>query len=127
MDRPLADDAVRRNRFRGAARIALPLAAVVTIIAMLPGWMRPTLTRARIRTAVVGVGPIDAIVSASGTVVPEVERVLSSPVDARLVRILKRPGAPVNSGEPVAELDLGDSRLALERIDGNLAITDNKQ
>jgi HlyD family secretion protein len=127
MDRPLPDDAVRGNRLRGAARIVLPLVAVATVIAMLPGWMRPTLTRARIRTAVVTMGPIEAVVSASGTVVPEVERILSSPVDARLLRILKRPGTAVNTGEPVAELDLGDSRLALERIDGNLAITDNKQ
>jgi HlyD family secretion protein len=127
MDRPLPDDAVRLNRLRGTARIVLPLVAVATVIAMLPGWMRPTLTRARIRTAIVTSGPIEAVVSASGTVVPEVERILSSPVDARLLRILKRPGTVVNRGEPVAELDLGDSRLALERIDGNLAITDNKQ
>ena len=127
MDRPLPDDTVRSNRLRGTARVALPLIAVATIIAMLPGWMRPTLSRARIRTAVVTMGPIEAVVSASGTVVPEVERILSSPVDARLLRTLKRPGTTVHSGEPVAELDLGDSRLALERIDGDLAISDNKQ
>jgi HlyD family secretion protein len=127
VDRALPDSQVRSNRLRGAIRIALPLTAIVTVIVMLPGWMRPTVSRVRIRTAVVTVGPIEAVVSASGTVVPDVERILSSPVDARLLRILKRPGTTVMSGEPVAELDLGESRLALERIDSDLAITDNKQ
>jgi HlyD family secretion protein len=105
----------------------MPIAAIVAVIVLLPGWMGPTVARARIRTAVVRTGPIEAVITASGTVVPEVERVLSSAVDARLLRVLKRPGAAVQKGEPVAELDLGESELAIERITGNLAIADNKQ
>ena len=127
MDRPLADSTVRRNRLVGAAKIALPVAALALVLALLPGWLRPSVSRARIRTAVAQSGPIEAVIAASGTVVPEIERILSSPVDALLLRVLKRPGAAVRAGEPVAELDLGDARLAIERIDGNLAITDNKQ
>ncbi len=127
MDRPLASSHVRRNRARQIAQVAAPLLALVTVIVLLPGWMRPALTRARIRTAIVTTGPIEAVITASGTVVPEIERALSSPVDAKLLRLLKQPGAPVQTGEPVAELDLTDSQLALERIAGTLAITDNTQ
>lgn len=127
MDRPLPDATLRSNRLRGATRIIVPVAAVIAVLAFLPGWMRPTVSRARIRTAPVQTQTIEAVISASGIVVPEVERILSSPVDARVLRILKRPGSDVNAGESIAELDLGDSLLALERIDGNLAITDNKQ
>jgi HlyD family secretion protein len=127
MDRPLPPTDLRRNRARQTAKIALPIVAMVTVVALLPGWLRPTLSRARIRTAIVKTGPIESVITASGTVVPEIERALSSPVDAKLLRLLKRPGAPVRAGEPVAELDLTESRLALEKIAGNLAITDNKQ
>lgn len=127
MDRPLATSHVRRHRARQIAPVAAPLLALVTVIVLLPGWMRPELTRARIRTAIVQVGPIEAVITASGTVVPEIERALSSPVDAKLLRLLKQPGAAVKTGEPVAELDLTESQLALERIAGTLAITDNKQ
>ena len=127
MDRPLTDTERRRNRLRGAVRVALPLAAVAVVLILLPGWMRPTVERTRIRTAMVQSGAIEAVISASGTVVPEIERALSSPVDAKLLRLLKRPGAPVRTGEPVAELDLTESRLALEKLAGSLAITDNKQ
>ena len=127
MDRALPETAARRHRLRSAAQVALPLAALIAIIALLPGWMRPTLTRARIRTAVVQAGPIEAVITASGTVMPEVERVLSSPVDARLLRLLARPGTEVKAGQPVAELDLRESRLAVARIASDLALAANKQ
>ena len=57
-----------------------------------PGWISPSVSRARLRTARVDAGPIEAVISASGTVLPEIEEVLSSPVDARVLRILERPG-----------------------------------
>lgn len=127
MDRPLTSAQVRSNRFRRMAAVGFPVVAFAAAIAFLPGWVRPSLDRARIRTAMVQSGPIEAVITASGTVVPEIERALSSPVDARLLRLLKRPGAAVRSGEPVAELDLTESRLAIEKLAGSLAITDNKQ
>jgi HlyD family secretion protein len=127
MDRPLTETERRRNRLRGAVKVALPLAALAIVLTLLPGWMRPTLERTRIRTAIVQSGAIEAVITASGTVVPEIERALSSPVDAKLLRLLKRPGAAIRTGEPVAELDLTESSLALEKLAGSLAITDNKQ
>src|SRR5688572_30827922 len=116
MDRSLPPDAVRRNRLTRAAQIAVPVAISIGALVLLPGWPRPTPDRTRIRPPNGTTGSLAAVASAAGTVVPAVGRVLSSPVDARLLRLLKRPGAPVTAGEPVAELDLSDSRLAIERI-----------
>jgi len=64
---------------------------------------------------------------ASGTVVPEVERVLSSPLDARVLRILQRPGAQLEVGTPVVELDTSDSALALDKIVKDLKVKENQQ
>ena len=127
MDRPLEDSQIRRYRIRQIAQVAVPAIALLIVIALLPGWIRPSVKRGSIRTAVARLGPIEAVITGSGTVVPEIERALSSPVDAKLLHLLKRPGAAVTAGEPVAELDLAESELTLERITGNLAITDNKQ
>ena len=127
MDRPLTDNQRRRNRVRGILQVAAPMVVVAVILILLPGWIRPTLDRTRIRTSRVQSGAIEAVIAASGTVVPEIERALSSPIDAKLLRLLKRPGTTVHAGEPVAELDLTESRLALEKLAGSLAITDNKQ
>jgi HlyD family secretion protein len=80
-----------------------------------------------IRTAKVDCGMIESGISASGTVVPEFEAVLSSPIDARVIRILKRTGDAVSSGDPIIELEMSNSQLAFERIHQNLALKQNEQ
>ena len=127
MDRPLPSAIRRANTVGRIFRIALPILGFTIVIAALPAWLQPSVSRARIRTATVVSGPIEAVITAGGTVVPEVERVLTSPFDARVVRILRRPGAIVQKGDAIAALDLGESTLALERILTDVRITDNQQ
>ena len=59
--------------------------------------------------------------------VPEVEEVVSSPVDARVVRILERAGAELQAGQPLVELDARESALAVDRLAQNLALKPNQQ
>ncbi len=127
MDRPLTPDAQRRDRLRRLLKIALPAALVLALIAWLPSWIRPSIAKTRIRTAVVDVGPLDASITATGTVAPEVERVISSPLDARVLRILNRPGASLQRGDPVVELDVSESVLALDNAIKDLRIKENQQ
>ena len=127
VDRPLAADVVSHARRRRVLQIALPLVIVALLVAWLPGRLRPSIPRARLRTARVTTGPIEAAIMATGTVVPEVERVLSSPLDARVLRILVRPGAQLEVGAPVVELDISESVLALEKIVKDLKVKENQQ
>jgi HlyD family secretion protein len=127
VDRELPPEIRRQDRLRKALQIVVPIVLVALLVAWLPGWLRPSLSRARIRTAVVTAGPIEAVIMASGTVVPEVERVLSSPLDARVLRLLGRPGAHLKQGDPVVELDVSESVLALEKLVKDLKIKDNQQ
>lgn len=127
MDRPL-DSRFRRTRL--IRRVALAAAVLVVLVIVFvwgPGWISPTLSRSRIRTARVDVGPIDAVITASGTVMPEVEEAISSPLDTRVVRILARAGAVLSPGQPLVELDSTEARLALERSTRNLALKQNEQ
>ncbi len=106
---------------------AVPIVAVAVLVAWLPDLLRPGVARARIRTARVTTGPVDAMIMAAGTIVPEIERVLSSPVDARVLRILKRPGARVERGDAVVELDTSESVLALDKLQSDLQVKENEQ
>jgi HlyD family secretion protein len=127
VDRPLPPEVERQDRLRRVVKIAVPVVLVAVVLAALPGWMRPSVARSRIRTARVTVGPIEAVITAGGTVTPEVERVLSSPLDARVLRILQRPGAHVKTGDPVVELDISESVLALDKVVKDLKIKENQQ
>jgi HlyD family secretion protein len=91
------------------------------------GLIRPSLKLAMVRTAVVDQGPVDASLSATGIVVPETEQVVSSPVDARLLRVLRKAGSTVKAGDPIVELDVNASVLAVDKLDQDLALKANQQ
>ena len=91
------------------------------------GLIRPSLKRSMVRTAQVDRGPVDASLSATGVVVPETEQVLSSPVDARLLRVVRKAGSTVKSGDAIVELDVNASVLAVDKLSQDLALKANQQ
>jgi HlyD family secretion protein len=109
MDRPVDPDFRKKQIIKRALLAVIGLAVMAVALISLPAWIKPSVSRNRIRTAVVERGSLEATMSASGTVVPEFEQVLSSPVDARIVKILKRPGVVLTKGEPIVELDISAS------------------
>jgi HlyD family secretion protein len=116
MDRELDTGFLRRRTVRRGLVIAGLAVAAVALFFGLPRWLRPSVDRATLRTGAVDRGPVEGIVEASGTVAPAFEKVLSSPVEARVVRVLKRPGERVEPGEEILELDVSSSRLELDRL-----------
>lgn len=118
----------RRARF---IRQGLSVGAAVVALGLAGSWgfglMRPSLKRSQVRVATVDAGPVDSSLSASGTVVPEVGQVLSSPVDARVLKVLKRAGSPVKAGDPVLSLDISAAVLAVEKLAQDMALTANQR
>lgn len=127
MDRDIDPAFRRRQIIKRIAVSAIIVSAVFSLLVWGPGWISPSISRARIRTARVETGSIESVITASGTVVPEFEQVLSSPIDARVVKILKRPGEIIAGGEPIVELDISQSRLALEKLDQQIQLKQNQQ
>ena len=127
MDRPIEEHVQRRRRVRRAGTVGAVLAVLAGALVWLPGLVRPSISRASVRTAVADAGPIEAVITATGTVVPEVEQVVSSPVDARVLRILKRTGARLEKGDPLVTLDISETQLAVDKLGQDLAIKQNQQ
>jgi HlyD family secretion protein len=121
MDRDLDAATRHRRRLRKLVVAAPWLAVGLALVFGLPRWLAPSLDRDLVRTARVDRGPVEATLVASGTVVPAFETVVSTPVDARVVRVLKRPGDPVAAGEEVLDLDFSAARLDLGRLEDRLA------
>lgn len=116
MDRPLEDREVRSRRIR-KVRTALVAAALLAGAWLgLGALLRPSISLARVRTGTVDAGPMTATLSAPGTVVPESERVVSSPIDSRILCVLVQPGAAVKAGAALVELDTTGPALAVERL-----------
>ena len=127
MDRPVDPSFLRRRRLKRIAASAAGLAAAVWLFLWLPGLIRPAVDRDRIRTAAVERGPVEETITASGTIVPEFEQILFSPIDTRLLRILEKPGAVLEKGQPIVELDLSGARHEVERRAEDLALKRNRR
>jgi HlyD family secretion protein len=127
MDRPLDTAYVTRRTTRRLVRGGVLVGGFVALVGAVPRLVRPTLHRSEIRTARVETGPVEATISATGTVVPEFEHVLSSPMDARVLRVLRKAGASLAPGEPILDLDVSEARLAHEKLVETLALKRNEE
>jgi HlyD family secretion protein len=127
VDRPI-ETSVRR---RAQLRRWLPVTAVLVVLASALVWgadlLRPSVRRDRVRTARVESGPLEASLTASGTVVPAVEHVISSPIDARVLAVLRRVGDPLKAGDAIVRLDTSDSELEAEKLRQGIALKGNEQ
>jgi HlyD family secretion protein len=127
VDRPLDPLVVRQQTRRRLAVGGTMLSLAAAGYLWLPGLLSPSLPRDAIRTAVVERGAVDAAISATGVVVPAIEQVITSPVEARVLRLIERPGATLAAGQPILELDVSQARLDVDTLTQDLAIKANSQ
>src|SRR5688572_15246979 len=121
MDREITPEARRKRVVQRVAIALIALAAVAFFFAATVEWLRPSLDRRRIQIARVERGAIAATVEANGTVVPLVERVVSSPVEARVLRVGRRPGDRVRAGDELLTLDTSASQLEAARLNDQVS------
>src|SRR5262249_34954471 len=107
----------RRTRLKTVARVAVPAAVGVLALAFLPGWLRPAVDRARLRTGRVERGAVEGTFTPAGRGGPACGTGVPSPAEARVLHLLVRPGGRVEAGKPLVELDLGALRLDAGRAD----------
>jgi len=121
MDREIAPEARQKRVLRTVAVSLVALAAVIFLFAAAIQWLRPSFDRRTIRTARVQRGAISATVEANGTVVPLAEQLISSPVEARVLRINRRAGDHVRPGDELLTLDTSASELEAARLRDQLS------
>jgi HlyD family secretion protein len=127
MDREIEVVIKRKRLLRRLALVAALSAFAAAAFIWGPRLIVPSLARVLIRTARVDIGRVEASITATGNVLPEFEQVISSPISARILKILKRPGAVLARGEPIIKLDLNESQLALEKLKQQIALKRNQQ
>ena len=127
MDREIAPDVRRRRMLRRVAAVVIAVAAIAFSFAATVQYLRPSVKRNDLLFARVERGSVDATLQGSGTIVPAVEQVVSSPVDARILRIERRAGDHVHAGDELMTLDTSASRLDVDRLSGSLATKQSEQ
>ena len=121
MDRDLTPEQHRARRASALAKAVL----LVGFIGAL-GWtghhfLSPSVKRSDLLVEVVERGPLEATVTASGTVVPRQQETVSSPVGAAVRAVLVSLGERVERGTVILQLDTTASQLELHNLEEHLA------
>ena len=125
MDRPIDPRIHRQRTLRRILLVTLAVAVVAILLALLLGWMRPSIKHDRIRTARAQSGEVTATLDASGLVVPESEFMLTAPLATRIISVLLPTGSSVKVGEPIMLLDSTEARRDLDRIQEQISLKEN--
>lgn len=126
MDREIAPEVRKRRVARRIAAAIVGVAALAFFFAASMHWLRPSIDRRDVRIARVERGPVEASIQANGTIIPLVERVVSSPVEARVLRVGRRAGDRVKAGDELIALDTAASRLDAARLSERVAQKENE-
>jgi HlyD family secretion protein len=121
-DRSLTADEQRRARLRGARPWLLGAAGLVVAYLVLRLVVTPSADRDDLRIARVEVGPVEAAIQVTGTVVPLLETVITSPAAARVVEVRHPAGDTVAAGETVVALDVAAEADAVRRAGDQVQI-----
>ncbi|HSP17306.1 MAG TPA: HlyD family efflux transporter periplasmic adaptor subunit [Thermoanaerobaculia bacterium] len=121
MDRPIQPDVRRRRLVRRVVPVAIGAAALIFFFAATVQFLRPSAKRRDLQFARVERGSVDATLQASGILEPAYEQVVSSPVEARVLRIDRRAGDRVHIGDGIVTLDTAATKLDLDRLDSQVA------
>ena len=88
--------------------------------------LEPSIDKASINVAVAEIGPIEASIAASGVVIPEYEVLITSPVNAKIEKVLHNAGETIEAGESILQLNKESSLVSYEKLNEEQQVNRNK-
>jgi HlyD family secretion protein len=125
MDRPLAAVHLKKRRQGLLFKLAGGLVVLLAAGYWFSGLFSHSVDRRMVRLFTAELGPVEASFLASGTVVPAYEQSLISPIDSRIMKVLRRAGDSLQAGDPVLLLDTDFVRISIRKTYDQLALKSN--
>lgn len=122
MDRKISKQIIKQRRDRKIVKISIISSLVVGGVVLLINFLNPKINIDDIRLSTASRGDLPISIFASGTVLPFYEEVITSPVSAKIVSVLKKVGEKLNEGDPVLELDLESFTVDVVRQNNELEL-----
>lgn len=127
MDRELPQEYSRRRKRILIFRIISGIVALVVALWLLRIGLNPALRRSQIRIATAEIGEIEDVLSAQGIVIPEFEKVITSPIESKILQIYLKTGEQVPRGTAILELDRTNLQAELDQQNDELALKINRK
>jgi HlyD family secretion protein len=116
MDKPIEEGVLKKRIHKNVTLIAVILVIIAGGILMLRAYIKPSLSRKEFTVATADTGNIENTISASGTVLPEFEEILTSPINAAIRNVLMDAGTKVKAGQSILTLDKAAAQTDFDKI-----------
>lgn len=116
MDIEIPKDIIKAKRLKKSIILGISGAVLLIVVYGFYGFIKPSVKRSSLITAVAEKGNIEATISASGTVLPLYEQVITSPIEAKIEKVLHYAGEKISLGQPVLFLNKEYSLIALDKL-----------
>ncbi len=126
MDREISAVWKRKQRTRLYLTIGILILPAVGGFVAFRNLIKPTIHRTAFTAAKAEMGPVEATITASGVVIPEYERLITSPITARIEQVMHNAGEEVKAGEPILQLNKEFSRLEYDKLNDEQEVNRNK-
>ncbi|WP_207429761.1 efflux RND transporter periplasmic adaptor subunit [Pedobacter sp. SYSU D00535] len=126
MDRVLSPQQLNKQKAKTYLIGALAVAGMALGFIKFKSFVKPSVDAGALTIAVAEVGSLEASVAASGTIIPEYEVLITSPVDAKIEKVLHTAGERVNAGESLLQLNKESSLIAYEKLTEEQQVNRNK-
>lgn len=126
MDRQLSVKKIRNNQFKKYRWVVISVIALIAVLLIFQSVLKPTVKKNDVRISMVDTGSIEATISARGTVVPELETVINSSINSKILEVYHRSGDVVKKGDAILLLDMIEIRNAHEKMLEEIQLKDNE-
>ncbi len=125
MDRQIADSEVNKGKILAFAKYLLIAALFVAAVWYVRGLLKKTAERSEFYIVKVEEGDIQNTLTASGVVVPSLEREINAPVTTEIKRVVKSRGELVKKNDLILELDQEFTKLSYDQLYDELDLKRN--
>jgi HlyD family secretion protein len=126
VDRKINSAEIKKDKRQKRVRYIVWAGIVGMLFLGLQFLLTPSISKADIRISQASLGNIEAIVNATGKVIPKKIHVIASQVSSRVAKVHKQPGERVNKGELILSLESDTIEVKVKRIQQQLALKDNQ-
>lgn len=116
MDKKIDSSQLRRERLGKLLRYGVPALLIAGSLVFVLSRLTRTVDSRDLQFSVVDEGTLETAILGSGSVVPEYEVTVNSPVNSHILRIHALPGDTVTKGEPLIDLDLESAETDYTKI-----------
>ena len=127
MDRELPSEVVRSRQIKKIMLPIIILASMILSVMIFRAVLSPSLKISSVKLALAETGSIEDAITASGTVIPEYEQIITSPIKSGIAGLQHKAGDHVEPGESLIKLNKEFALLDYNRMSDELDLKLNQK